>query len=663
MLTGRRVFPGGDVTETIAAIVKSEPEWSLLSGSAPAGIQRLLRRCLQKDANRRLHHMADARLDLEDALGADPVTAALVSPAPTRSGWVTALPWATAVLALVIAASAVFWTGRGGSGQVPPVTRLELNLPEGVELFNSARTIAISPDGRRLVFIGVLNGSRRLYLRRLDQIEAEPLRGTDGATTCFFSQDGASIGFVTTTGQLMTISLADGLVARVTGDASFLYGGAWMPDGSIVFPRGGTFWLVAGAGGAPRQVTTLDAARVDSRHAWPTILPDSQTMLFGVQSGDRWRIDSTNLATGTRQTVVENGTLPLYVSSGVLVFFRDGRLIAAPFDPVAVKVTGPTVQLLDDLPALAPGIPLLDVSLSGTVVYSPSTAVSRLVWTKRSGEEQLLNDEPRIYANPRLSPDGQRIAVQAGDLWMQDLARTTFTRLTSGEILSNGFAIWTPDGRRVIYRSSTGLRIQEVSGSGGDVQVIAGTNEFDYPAAISPDGDTLVFLRVASTNDTSLDILSLSLKDPTRIQSLVATPAYEGGARLSADGRWMAYVSNESGRNEIYLRPFPGPGERWQVSIEGGTQVVWNPDGRELFYRQDERMMAVDVTTTPSVTLSPPRQLFETRYVYGAGITIANYDIARDGQRFVMVKAESMVSRLNVVLNWFTDLAAAERAR
>jgi serine/threonine-protein kinase len=655
MLTGRRVFPGGDVTETIAAIVKSEPEWSLLSGSAPAGIQRLLRRCLQKDASRRLHHMADARLELDDALGGEP--APVVPPVHTRSRWTTSLPWAITVLTLVIAASAVLWMGRGGSAQAPPVSRLELNLPEGVELFSSARTIALSPDGRQLAFVGVLNGSRRLYLRRLDQIEAEPLRGTDGATTCFFSQDGASIGFVTTAGQLMTISLADGLVARLTGDASFLYGGAWMPDGSIVFPRVSTFWRVA-RDGTPRQVTTLDAATRESRHAWPTILPDGETMLFGVQSGERWRIDSTNLTTGARQTVVENGTLPLYVSSGVLVFFRDGRLIAAPFDPDAVKVTGPTIQLLDGLPALAPGIPLLDVSRSGTVVYSPSSAVSQLVWTTRRGEEELLNDEPRIYANPRLSPDGQRIVVQAGDLWMQDLARTTFTRLTSGEILSNGFPNWMPDGRRVIYRSSTGMRIQDVSGSGGIVQTIAGTNEFDYPAAISADGDTLVLLRVASTNDTSLDILSLSLKDPTRIQSIVATPAYEGGARLSPDGRWMAYVSNESGRNEIYLRPFPGPGERWQVSTEGGTQVVWNPNGRELFYRLDDRMMAVDVTTARAVTLSPPRQLFETRYVYGAGITIANYDVSRDGQRFVMVKAGSTIARLNVVLNWFTDLDA-----
>jgi serine/threonine-protein kinase len=536
---------------------------------------------------------------------------------------------------------------------VPPLTRLELSLPPGVELFASARNIVLAPDGSSVVFVGVLSGSRQLYLRRFDEFEARAVRGTEGATTSFFSADSRSLGFVTFGGLLKTISLTDGLVATLGNDASFLHGGAWAPDGRIVFARNGALWQIDSKGGSATALTELSGKQ--TRHAWPHVLPDGRTMLFGVQEGDVWRIESMNLDTRARETVVQNGTLPLSVNSGYLVFFREGQLIAAPFDAERVTVTGPTVQLLDGLPALAPGIPLLDVAPTGTVVYAPTTAVNRLVWISRAGDERPLNTEPRIYGSPRVSPDGQRISVQAGDLWLQDLARTTFTRLTTGSIVSNGFPTWTPDGRRLMYRSLQGLRIQDIAnpGTGGDI--IPGTNEFDYPGSLAPDNDTVVFLRTAA--DGSLDVMSLSLRDPRKVTSLVATAAYEGGARLSPDGKWLTYVSNETGRNEIYLRQFPGPGERWQVSTAGGTQPVWNPNGKELFYRVDKKLMAVDVAVQPAVVLSPPRQLFEADVLYGAGVTIANYDVSRDGQQFVMVKADPSSGRLNAVLNWFADPA------
>jgi serine/threonine-protein kinase len=342
------------------------------------------------------------------------------------------------------------------------------------------------------------------------------------------------------------------------------------------------------------------------------------------------------------------------VKVGQLAYFRDGQMFTVPFDAAALKVTGPAAPLLEDVPTLTAEIPLLDVSLSGTVTYSANTAFSTLVWVSRRGEEQVLNGERRSYANPRMSPDGQRFIVQAGELWVEDLTRATFSRLTTGTILGNGFPIWLPDGR-VMYRGQTGLRVQGTSGAGGDVQVIPGTTDLDYPGVIAPDGDTLVFLR--STQDSSFNILTLSLRDPSKMSTILQTPAYEGGARLSPDGRWMSYVSNETGRNEIYVRPFPGPGERQQVSIDGGTQAIWNPNGKEIFYRVDDKMMAVDVTTGPALKLSSPRLLFEARYAYGAGITIPNFDVSRDGQRFLMVKPESGAGRLNVVLNWFDQRA------
>ena len=644
MLTGQRAFAGGDVTETIASIIKSDVDWTRLPASTPASIRRVLRRCLQKEADRRLHHIADARLDIQEAGDADPVVR---TPRRGQFRWA----WPVAAVAAAAAVTTALWLGKGDTPPPPPLTRLELSLPPGVELFTSARNIILAPDGSSVVFVGVLSGSRQLYLRRFDEFEARAVRGTDGATTAFFSADSRSLGFVTFGGLLKTISLADGLVATLGNDVSFLHGGAWVPDGRIIFARNGALWQIQSTGGPATALTELSGQQ--SRHAWPHILPGGKTMLFAAQEGDIWRVESMNLDSRARQTVVQNGTLPLYVNSGYLVFFRDSQLIAAPFDAERATVTGPTVQLLDGLPALAPGIPLLDVAPTGTVVYAPTTAVSRLVWMSRTGDERPLNSEPRIYGSPRVSPDGQRISVQAGDLWLQDLARSTFTRLTTGSIVSNGFPTWTPDGRRLMYRSLQGLRIQDIAnpGTGGDI--VPGTNEFDYPGSLAPDGDTVVFLRTAA--DGSLDIMSLSLRDPRKVTSLVATAAYEGGARLSPDGKWLTYVSNETGRNEIYLRPFPGPGERWQVSTAGGTQPVWNPSGKELFYRVDKKLMAVEVTTQPAVALSPPRQLFEAEVLYGAGVTIANYDVSRDGQQFVMVKADPSSGRLNAVLNWFAD--------
>ena len=656
MMTGRRAFEAGEtVSDAVAAILTREPDWTALRPDVPPHVRTVLRRCLQKDATRRYHHIADARLELDEAIAGPSAPATnVVQSEHVPALWLRAVPWIVAVIALIVAG----WALRSPSGSrlsdAAPVRRLELNLPPGVELFTaSTRTVAVSPDGARLAFVGALAGNRQVYIRPLDKFEATPLRGSDAATACFFSPDGQSIGLVTSSGVLKTISLTDGRVTTFTGDASFLYGAAWTVDDQIIFVRGGALWQVPRAGGTAKSLTTLGGEHHDTLHAWPVMLPDGKTMLFGAASGDQWRIDSLVLASGERRTIVEQGTLPLYAASGHLVFFRSGELLAAPFDATRLQVTGAAVQALDGLPASVPGVPVVDVSPSGTVVYAPTNAVSRMVWVSRQGTEQPLNETLRSYANPRLSPDGARVVVQAGDLWMQDLTRATFTRLTPRDAVTNGFPVWTSDGRRVMFRTPSGLKVQDIDG-GGEAQLIAGTSEFDYPGSLTADGETLVFLR--SSQETSFDIYTLPLRDPAKVRPVLNTSAYEGGAALSPDGRWLTYISNESGRNEVYLRPFPGPERRWQVSTEGGTQAVWNRNGKEIFYRSGDKMMAVEMSTTPDVALSTPRLLFEQRYTFGAGITIANFDVSRDGQRFLMVKGESTAGRLNVVLNWFSDL-------
>jgi serine/threonine-protein kinase len=657
MLTGRKTFDAGEtVSDAVAAILTRDPDWAALPPSLPSGVRSALRRCLQKDPERRLHHIADARLELEEPGASLEILPAGAAPVPSMPLWLRGLPWAIAALALAVAAAWTFWRPAARSAEPRKVARLELNLPPGLELFTaSTRAVVVSPDGLRIAFVGTRGGARQVYVRPLDQYDATPVRGSESATSCMFSPDGRSIAVVTAAGVLKAISLSDGLSATVTEDVNFLYGVTWTPDDRFVFVRAGALWQIPRAGGTATPLTKLGGPRQDVLHVWPTALPSGTAILFGAMSGNQWRVDALTLSTGERHTVVEHASLPLYAASGHLVFLRDDRMVVAPFDASRLQVTGPATQLLDSLPATTTlGGAIVDLSLTGTAVYSPTTAVSRLAWVSRDGNSRQVSDVLRNYANPRLAPDGNRVVVQADGLWIQDLARATFTRLASRDVVTNGFPIWTPDGLQVIYRTASGLQIQNADGSSGS-RVIAGTSEFDYPGSVTPDGETLVFLR--STQETSFDVYALLLKNPGKIRTIVRTPAYEGGARLSPDGRWMTYVSDESGRNEIYLRPYDGPQRRWPISSQGGTQPLWNPNGREIFYRNGDKMMAVAVTTSPDVRLSPPHLLFEGRYAFGSGITIANYDVTHDGQRFIMVKDEAGAARLNVVLNWFDDLA------
>ncbi len=653
MLTGRRPFDAGDsVSDAVASILTREPDWTRLPVNTPEPVTRLLRRCLQKDPARRLHHVADARLDIDEGSADSPDTRASTSRPGRGQTLIHALPWAIAAAAIAVATWMV--AGSRPGRESTRVVSLEVNPPPGVELYTATgRSLSVSPDGTRLAFVGVLGGARHVYIRPVDQFAATPIRGSDNAATGFFSYDGQAIAFADPGGVLRTIRLSDGTTTKVTDGVNYMYGAAWGADDHFVFVRDGALWQVPRAGGAPKALTTLGGASRDTLHAFPTVIRNGAAVLFSALVGEQWRIDALVPATGEQHTVVESGRLPLYAESGHLLFFRDGELLAAPFDAERLQVIGPSVRMITNLPTIATGATPVDLSASGTLVYAATTAQSTMVWVSREGAEQPLNNTLRPYTNPRLTPDGSSLLVQAGDLWIQDLRRTTFTRLAEYQAALNGFAIWTPDGNQAVYKAADGLRMQNTDGSGQN-HVIEGTNTFDFPGSVTADGRTLVFMR--SSEETSFDIYFVPLPDGGKPTAIVKTAAYEGGVRLSPDGRWMIYVSNESGRNEIYLRAFPGPDRRWQVSTEGGTQAAWNPNGREIFYRSGNRMMAVDVSTTPDVLLSPPRVLFDQRYAYGAGITIANYDVTSDGQRFVMVKDESTAGRLNVVLNWFQEL-------
>ncbi len=658
MLTGRPLFAGETTSDTLAAVLKQEPDWQALPADTPPGIRSLLRRCLKKALVDRLHDIADARIEIQETI-AEPAAMTPTSPVPHAARWTRIVPWAVAAGSVAMALLLVQQGSRRTGSPAGPVTRLDLDLPAGVELVTVyPPAMVLSPDGTRIAFVGVFRGLRQLYTRRLDQFETVPIRGTENANTVFMSPDGRALGIITADLALKRVSLADGLVTTIEHGAEFSAGAAWGTDDRITFVRAGTLWQVPASGGPAKQLTTLDSGKRELLHAWPNVIAQGRILLFvsitGTSRGAS-HIEALSLPTGQRRIIVESGTFPLYAPSGHLVFFRDGALLGAPFDVDRLEVTGPVVRVLENLAVgTTMDAPLAALSNAGSLTYAPSDAgTTRLVWVSRQGVEQPITETPRRYQYPRLATDGRRAVVAAaGDLWIQDIARATFSRLTSEQTVGNAFPVWTPDGTRVLFRTSTGM--SSIAGDGsGHPQVIADGISGDIPCSVAPDGDTLAFMR--QTAQTSRDVYVLSLRGQSRPRPVVNTPAFEGGAQFSPNGHWMAYASDESGQMQVYVRPFPGPDRRWQVSTQGGTQPLWSRNGKEIFYRVGNKMMVVDVSAGMDLTLSQPRQLFEQRYVF-QNVSLANYDVSPDGQRFLMIKDEAGSGRLNVVLNWAEEL-------
>jgi eukaryotic-like serine/threonine-protein kinase len=660
MLAGRRCFEHLDSnSDAIAAILTRDPDWRALPPDTPEPIRRLLRRCLNKNAAGRLHHLADARLEIDEAL-ASPIASSAIHGSSTREGLLRALPWMiAAALAVAVVGLGVTLRMREPARTAQPVAQFEMNLPPGVELYQgSSQEVAFSPAGTHVAFVGSLNGLRQVYVRDLSQLDGIAVRGSENAISCFFSPAGDAVGFITDIG-VYKASLRDLLVTSLAPDAlNSRGGGAWGSDGRVTFARSNGLWQVPAEGGAARQITTLTAG--ESLHAWPWVANDGKTILFtsvpssGVQ---RARVEAVAVDTGKRHVLIEGARFARHTSSGHLVFYRDGGLHAAPFDPGRLTVIGPSIEVAAAVEQDSSGAPLAEISSAGSLVYRRAGVASgRLVWVSRQGTEQPVTDVPRAYLSPRLAADNRRIVVAVGsDLWVQDTLRSTFTRLTPQQSDTASNPLWTPDGKQVVFRTPTGLRSIDTDGSGRS-RTIAGTTSGDFPNSVSPDGTTVATAR--RTTEGVVDIYAVSLAGDRAPRALVTGPNFEGGPQFSPDGRWLAYVSNESGQFQVYLRRYPGPEGRWTVSTGGGTSPLWNHTGNELFYRSGNRMMAVSVTTTTAdVTLATPRVVFEGPYSYGSTVALTNYDVSADGQRFLMVKPETAVAHLNVVQNWFSELA------
>jgi Tol biopolymer transport system component/DNA-binding winged helix-turn-helix (wHTH) protein len=574
-----------------------------------------------------------------------------------------ALLWGIALLLLVAAiASFATWNLRR-SPSPQPVSRFTITLPPGQQFagLDTGVALALSPDGTHLAYAALLGDTQQLYLRALDSLESKPIPETEGATNPFFSPDGQWVGFFAG-GKMKKVSVSGGAVL-ILGNAPQPSGASWGSQGRIAFASAGVEALqrVADEGGTPLPLTRFQTGEIS--HRWPDFLPGGEAVLFTVVKGNNWsneQIAVLSLGTGERRTVINGGTYPRYAPSGHLLYAHEGRLMAVPFDPQQLTATGKAVPVVDGV--LQSTGPQYSFSATGSLVYIPGVAQadqSKLVWVSRNGGEQLLAAPARYYDTPGLSPDGRRVAVGTdGQVWLYDFSRETLTRFTF-EGSENQDPVWTPDGKRIAFESNkegpSNVFWQLADGSGGLERLT--TSEYnDNPRSWSPDGQLLAFSE--HTIAAGFDLWILRLED-RKAQPLLRTPFNESAPRFSHDGRWLAYASDESGRNEIYVQPYPGSAGKWQISTEGGREPVWNPNGRELFYRSGDKMMAVEITTQPSFAAGKPRVLFEGKYL-PAVFTVPNYDVSPDGQRFLMIKPveqkQAGPTQINVVLNWFEEL-------
>lgn len=673
LLAGRRAFQGEDTTDTIIALATKEPEWSALPVATPAAVRKLLRRMLEKDPRRRLDSAAVARLEIDDCVAAPASEAGGAAPPATAGRRYLRIAWTVAAVGAVVAVAVPpYWlrTARdSASGRDAPI---HLLLSEEVPAWTagSERSFAISPDGRRIVYVSSSSGTPKLYLRDLSSVDASPIAGTDNALSPFFSRDGRQIGFFAD-GQIRVLPLAGGAPV-ILANAANARGAVWLPDDTIVYSPAtdAGLWQVAASGGPPRLLAQPDPAKGERSYRWPEVLPGGDALLFTVGTSDILSFDDAkiavrSMATGEQHEVLQGGSFATYAPTGELLYARDGAVLAVPFDARRRRTTGPPRTVLKGVVNYPhSGAAQFALSANGTLLYVSGKSESRsatLSWVSRSGAAEPLALPPAAYQWVTVSPDGRRAAVDIdaanSNIWILDLERTAMTRLTMA--WSNNSPTWTPDGARIAFTSARGgvrglfwldVRAQDeqqpVFPLGRSAGPVGGNTWL-------PDGRTVIF--DAASPGTGRDLWAVEVGTQGVLKPLLQTPFNESSPALSPNGRWLAYVSNETGRPEVYVQPYPGGGGKSRLSIDGGEYPLWANDGRDLFFRSGDAIVAVSISPSAGAPPGQPRTLFRTR-------SAGPFGLARDGRFLVIdeVPRAATARPITVGLNWIETLKARQ---
>src|SRR5215472_2637277 len=665
MLTGKRAFEGKSQLSVASAILEKEPAAiSAVKPMTPPVLDHAIRKCLAKTPDERWQSASDVASELKWILAGSQAVAVVhgVSHRKYRERAI----WIVGAAVLALLTAYLGWQSGRGERSAGAV-HLTIALPAGkVLLNNSSEPMAITPDGSAIVYVAAGDDRKtQLYLRKLDSFESTPIGNTEDGGSPFISPNGEWLGFFASDGKMKKVLLRGGSPV-VLADEAFFLGGSWGDDDTVYFTKSVTsgIYAVPAGGGQPRQVTHPGATADDRFHLWPKALPGNNGIIFTVWTGRSFndaRIEGLSFKTGERKVLVEGGTDGRYLPNGYLAYTRNGTLFAVLFDPKRLEVKGAPVSLIEGvMSGAANGDAAFAVSDNGTLAFRPGSVTSfqrNLVWMDRTGKTSNIVAEVKPYAFPAISPDGQRIALtlqgSSFDVWVYDLQRGTLTKASFGG--DDYRPEWSPDGKMLGYDSSKSghqqVYVKHGIAQGGETVVTDGPENKEF-YGWTPDGREVIFCRL--NKDTGWDLYAAAVEGDHKVRPLVVAPFNQNQARLSPDGKWLAYVSDESGQPEVFVLAMNDATNRAQVSTEGGASPQWTRTGNELLFTCKNRILSVKFTPGSGLNLGKPVVLFEDKRAWAWN----GYDIATDGRLVVSRDVDDTGggTQINIVLNWFAEM-------
>jgi len=688
MLTGKQAFHGEDVTDILAAVVRAEPEWNRLPENTPPAIRVLLRRCLQKDKTLRMRDAGDARIEIQEALAWIAEGGSHGAPVVSSRKNRERLAWSFAgivSLALIATVASVIFVRR--PAEEPRILKTSVLLPEKAVL-NPRSIPAVSPDGRRLAFVATLDGKDQLWVRDLDSLAARPLPGTDGADHPFWSPDSRFIAFYAG-GKLKKIDVAGGPAVSLCDAASggTGYGGSWSQNDVILFSPASNVGLVrvSAAGGDATLATTLDQVLGETNHRFPWFLPDGHHFLYTALTANQEKngVYVADLDSKARRQVLGGSTNAIYVSPGYLLFVRERTLMAQRFDAVRLQTTGDPFPIAEEVDSSSVAAQSQFSSSQNSVLAYTSgasgTGGEQLTWLDRTGKVLGTVGTPALMRKPSISADGDTVAIdrldpQTGswDIWLHDLVRGTASRFTFNS-KNNAEPQWSPDDSHIAFYSTRDgpINVYQKATSGAAQDEAVDKSALNKLVQDWSRDGRYIIENIIGAPKTGFDIWVLPLFGDRKPFPYLQTEFNEHSPKLSPDGHWLAYASNETKRDEVYVQTFPTPGGKWQISTDGGSRPVWSRDGKELFFiggrtstttgvGTDQKMMVTEIKTDSATggakfQASVPKALFDTHLPANA---IVYFDVSKDG-RFLMpvqVEQQSANVSMTVVVNWTAGL-------